>query len=358
MEKIDGATEKDWLTEAIGRTAENIPDSFISISRLSSYIEEGKAMEAPRELVAHVLVEHETTILFGDTGLGKSILAMQIACQVAEQEARGGEGGRRNVLYVNFELSQQQLAKRYPARHLPDNLYIANIDYTLMHDVTDQSRILDEIQRTAVGKDIDVVIIDNLTNLCVNSKESNEAGNVMLRLLSLRMTHNWTMLILAHVPKRKPCDPLSLNDLAGSKMLSNLADNVVGLNKSKKGSDARYLIQLKYRSFAIELDSKNVLELRMATGQGWLHFETNGNGEERAHLPRNRDERADLEIDIVRKLKGPDRKQSYREIAIELGTSLATVHRTAKKYGLNSDPCNQQKSVSGAFPSEVKQNIN
>ena len=301
-------------------------DSFISICSFSDFVKEGRQMEKPQELVRHVLVEHETTILFGDTGLGKSTLAMQMACEVAEQ-------GKR-VLYLNCELSQQQVAGRFPQKEMPATLFISCINYALMHDVTDQSQILGEIERLALMHDIEVVVIDNLTNLCINSKESSEAGSIMLQLISLRMAHNWTMLVLAHVPKRKPGDPLTLNDLAGSKILSNMADNVVGLNRSKKDKDMRYIIQLKYRSLPIELDCKNVQELTMTNLDGWLHFVKGGLSEEREHLPRSRDEKAELERDIVRELKEPN-GLSYRDIADKLGTTRSRVYRVAQTSGLS-----------------------
>lgn len=332
MERIESKEQLDALvSQAASQPANQYnqkpeqPPSFISVSPINIYMEEGRKMDTPKELIHHIIVEHEVTFLFGDTGIGKTILAMQMACEMARL-------GKR-VLYVNFELSQQQWAQRYPDYQFPDTLYIANIDYTKMHDVTEQNRILDEIQRFALELDIEVVVIDNFTNLCINSKEGSEAGNIMLQLMSLRMTHNWTMLILAHVPKRKAGDPLTLNDLAGSKILSNIADNVVGLNKSKKDKDMRYIIQLKYRSFPIELDYKNVQELHLTTSDNWLHFEYGGYDEERAHLPRSRDEKAELERDIVRELKEPN-GLSYREIADKLGTSLGTVGRVAKSYGL------------------------
>lgn len=305
--------------------AEKQKQSFIHVSGFNDFLIRGREMDAPRELVHCLVVEHETTMFFGDTGLGKTIFAIQMACEMAEQ-------GRR-VLYVNFELSEQQWALRYPEKTFPDNLYIANIDYSLMHDVTEQNQILQEITKLALKYDIEVVVIDNLTNLCINSKEGSEAGNIMLQLISLRMTYNWTMLILAHVPKRKPGDPLTLNDLAGSKILSNLADNVVGLNKSKKDKNMRYIIQLKYRSFPIELDYKNVRELTVTTSDNWLHFEYGGYDEERMHLPRTRDEKAELERDIIHELKQPN-GLTYRDIADKLGTSLGTVQRTAKNFGL------------------------
>ena len=122
--------------------------------------------------------------------------------------------------------------------------------------------------------------------------------------------------------------------MAGSKILSNLADNVIGLNKSKKDKSTRYIIQLKYRSFPIELDYKNVQELRLTTSDDWLHFEYGDYDEERTHLPRSRDEKAELEQDVIKELKKPN-GMSYRDIAEMVGTSLATVARIAKSNGLN-----------------------
>lgn len=301
-------------------------DSFFNVSTLKEDLEKGRKMKPPKELIPHILVEHETTILFSGPGVGKTVLGTQIAFELAEQGMR--------ALYFNFELSNQQLALRYPNKVFPNTLYHASIDYTKMHDVTDQNLILPEIERLAVERNIELIIIDNFTNLCINSKEAAEAGNIMVKLLAMRMTHNWTMLILAHVPKRKQGDPLTIDDLAGSKLLSNLADNVIGFNKSKKDKNMRYLIQLKYRSLPIELDFKNVQELTLTSSDGWLHFEYGGYDEERAHLPRSRDEKAELERDIVKELKQPN-GSSCREIADKLGTSLSMVQRVAKSNNLN-----------------------
>ena len=324
MKRIDSNEHLDALINnaAEKACAASNDNSFISVSGMNYYLDRARKMEAPRELVKSIVVEHEITFLFGDTGIGKTILAIQLACVIALLGLK--------VLYVNFELSDQQMATRYPRKDFPDNFYMASIDYSKMHDVTEQSRILEGIQRTALENEIDVLFIDNFTNLCINSKEGSEAGNIMLQLLSLRKTHNWTMVILAHVPKRKPGDPLTLNDLAGSKIISNIADNVVGINKSKKDKNMRYLIQQKYRSFPIELDSKNVQELTMTTSDGWLHFERGGYSEEVSHLPRSRDEKAELERDIVRELKNG---KTYRDIADELVTSLGTISRVAKANG-------------------------
>ena len=325
-EAINATTPSESVNAADATAEVKQSASFLYVTPIADFVKEGRNLPEPKELIPHIVVEHESTMYFGDTGLGKSIHAVQMANEIAEQGYK--------TMYCNFELSQTQLAKRYPEKQLSENLYILNIEYALMHDVADQSQILGEIEKKAVEFGCEVLVIDNLTNLCINSKEGSEAGKIMLQLVSLRMTHDWTMLILAHVPKRKASEPLTINDLAGSKILSNLADNVVGINKSKLGASKRYLIQLKYRSFPIELDYKNVQELLLTTEGGFLHFEYGDFDEERTHLPRSRDEKAELERDIIKELKEPN-GLSYRDIAEKLATSHSTVQRVAKQYGLS-----------------------
>lgn len=84
-QQLDALVNKDVNAVIKDKMQEKLEKSFITFDPFYDYIEEGKKMEAPKELIPHILVEHETTILFGDTGLGKSTLAMQIACEVAEQ---------------------------------------------------------------------------------------------------------------------------------------------------------------------------------------------------------------------------------------------------------------------------------
>lgn len=315
------------LDESVKKCVEIYPKrtQLFKTEKMNQFIEDGKLLADPVELLPNVLVENETTILFGDTGIGKSTYAIQCAIDIAEQ-------GKR-TLVVNFELSQKQLSKRFTNKTIPETLHISCPNYPELDDVYNQRMILDEIEQTALEYKSEVIIIDNLTNLCLNAKEGEEAGRVMQQFIKLRMKYKWSMLILAHVPKRKPTDPLTINDLAGSKIISNSVDNVIGLNRSKKGKDIRYLIQLKYRSFPVTLDSKHVQELKLVDTDGYLHFEYGGFDNEYTHLPRSRDEKAELEQEIVKELKAKN-GLSYRGIAEKLETSLATVQRVAEKHNL------------------------
>ena len=117
-------TESQQQAQALapGAAQQQGRDSFFNVSTLKEDLEKGRKMKPPKELIPHILVEQETTILFSGPGVGKTVLAIQIAIELAEQ-------GKR-VLYVNFELSQLQLAVRYPNKGSRDTLYHASIDYT------------------------------------------------------------------------------------------------------------------------------------------------------------------------------------------------------------------------------------
>ena len=85
MAMLDGA-----MAQAVADLDGLKPASFIHVQDFCSYVKDGLLMAEPRELVPHILVEHETTILFGDTGLGKSTFAMQMAIDMIRREACNG----------------------------------------------------------------------------------------------------------------------------------------------------------------------------------------------------------------------------------------------------------------------------
>jgi hypothetical protein len=60
---------------------------------------------------------------------------------------------------------------------------------------------------------------------------------------TLKNKHNLSILILAHTPKRNFTNPLSNNDLQGSKMLANFIDSSIAIGKSYLNEDLRYIKQ-------------------------------------------------------------------------------------------------------------------
>ena len=68
-----------------------------------------------------------------------------------------------------------------------------------------------------------------------------------------------SILVLAHTPKRDLARELTVNDLQGSKVFSNFADNVFAIGQSGIEANYRYVKHIKPRSTELLYDSSNVL---------------------------------------------------------------------------------------------------
>src|SRR5215213_9002138 len=77
---------------------------------------EGQHTPAPGMLFSEFWREGELAVLSGDAGIGKSILASQIADSISRGEARSGfkmDVAKQKVLYVDFDTTNAALFKRY-----------------------------------------------------------------------------------------------------------------------------------------------------------------------------------------------------------------------------------------------------
>lgn len=79
-------TNPQKLAQALapGAAQQQGRDSFFNVSTLNEDLKDGRKMKPPKELCPHILVEHETTILFSGPGVGKTVLGTQIAFELAE----------------------------------------------------------------------------------------------------------------------------------------------------------------------------------------------------------------------------------------------------------------------------------
>ena len=139
---------------------------------------------------------------------------------------------------LNYQIKQFQLRYSDEANNLnqfPDNLYRVEINRDSLDAVNFEEAVIGNIEQTAIKLGTKVLIIDNLTYLCVASEKGDAAGTLMLRLMALKKRkYGLSMLILAHTPKRCLSNPITQNDLAGSKKLYNFFDSVFAIGKSAK----------------------------------------------------------------------------------------------------------------------------
>jgi len=328
------AAEHDF----VGIPAKNVPATvgkedggasnvgMFTVKSANDTIMEAKARPNPRPLWMKMWFEGEVCCLFSDSNLGKSILAVQIASLIAKE---------RKVLYFDFELSDKQFQLRYTDDSdksvfvFPPLLYRVTINSEL-YDINDfEASVIKDIEMTAIQTEAKIVIIDNLTYLCNSSEKGDLAGMLMMRLMALKRNQGLSLLILAHTPKRPLTNPITQNDLAGSKKLYNFFDSVFAIGKSALDGCLRYIKQIKVRYGEYEYDSDNVAVFEVKKVGSFLQFVPKGFATERQHLKERSDKEDESLLEEVRQLH--EQHYPYREIASRLGISESKAYRLIKK---------------------------
>ncbi len=291
-------------------------------------------------LVGAVWQSGELHVLFGDTGCGKSVLAVQIAESLSKGKSlfpvTPNEFSPQRVLFYDFELSDRQFRKRYSCdkglHYFTDNFFIDNINFQQLVNDNPNMKV-DELVIQKIKADIktikpDVVIIDNLTYLKTESvQETGVALTLIRELNNLKREFNISMLVLAHTPKLKDGIQLSVNELGGSKHLSNFCDSVSAIGKSSQGGSIRYLKQVKVRSGELIFDASSVIAMEMKHEEGFLGFHYIDCENEFEHLLiASNEQRVQEKMEKkARAMELHKEGKSFREIETLIGISKSTI---------------------------------
>ena len=297
---------------------------IFTVKTANRTIREAALRPNPDALWLTLWYEGEVCCFFSDSNLGKSIYAVQIATSIAKKQ---------KVLYFDFELSDKQFQLRYSdeannLNQFPDNLYRVEINRDSLDAVNFEEAVIGNIEQTAIKLGAKVLIIDNLTYLCVASEKGDAAGTLMLRLMALKRKYGLSMLILAHTPKRCLSNPITQNDLAGSKKLYNFFDSVFAIGKSAKNSSVRYIKQLKVRYGNYTYDADNVIVCVIEKVGTFLQFVDIGYAVEKEHLKEPSEKDSTQEKETIKRMVAEGK--TYRVIASELGVTLGKVQRALK----------------------------
>lgn len=317
IKAISGAIESAENADQVG---------MLTIKEANQALEDAVRRPNPDELFHSLWYEGEVGCLFADSNLGKSIYAVQIAEYVAAD---------RPVLYLDCELSEKQFQLRYTDKdtgalhEFPKNFYRAEINPAAITAKDYEARILKSIEQAMLSKGCKTGIVDNIGYLCSNTDKGVDAGQFMMNLLELKRQYGWSLLIIAHTPKRSLSSPITQNDLAGSKRLFNYFDSVMAIGQSAKDDRLRYVKQLKIRSGEQEFGGNNVLVYEISHDEGYVHFNFVEFGDEAEHLRDQTGEAREVERNNIAELK--NQGKSVRQIAAILGISKSKVDRIIKE---------------------------
>lgn len=341
------AEAESLLSSAEDPGRESDPDSgdFKSLFKLQSaerWMQAARLRPAPKTLFGEFWYEGEICILFADTNVGKSILAVQVADAISKGKSIDGlplEAPAQKVIYFDFELSDKQFEIRYSEKSfnsdLQTNHYLfderlirAEIDPDADADIDFEQYLHASLVEAIVSSGAKVLIIDNLTYLKNETERAKDALPLMKFLKGLKKRFDLSILALAHTPKRDLAKPLTRNDLQGSKMLINFCDSSFAIGESCKEKGLRYLKQIKVRNAEARFDAENVYLCQVVKPGNFLHFEFIGFGSEREHLRDLSDGDRENQIERAKELSKEGRSQ--REIGELLGVSAMTINRYLK----------------------------
>ncbi|MDO5655773.1 MAG: AAA family ATPase [Flavobacteriaceae bacterium] len=326
----------DQYNKNIQETSKNT--NILETKTAKQWLEEGKKLENPKALFGQIWHQGEVAIVFANTGKGKSALAVQIADGISKgQPILGLETAKSKVLYIDFELSTKSYQLRYTSESgelykFNENFLRAEISkksILFSEDESFEEKLIKSIEELSIESQAEVIIIDNITFLSASNEKSKEALELMKLILQIsrKNTNPKAILLIAHTPKRDKFRPIQLEDLAGSKALSNFTDVCFCIGESVQGSDVRYIKQLKNRNYPIVFDHQNVLNCQMIKSEGFLQFEFLDFGKEIDHLVDSKDEKEERN-ERVRELNA--KGLSNVKIAHKLNISESTVRRILK----------------------------
>lgn len=289
---------------------------------------QARLQPVPRNLYHSLVYEGEITFLFADTGVGKSILAVQIANEISATD---------KVLYIDLELSDKQFESRYSEEYenhytFNDNLYRIDFrrHFSLPDNVNYDDYFIDSLLMLIKELDAKIIIIDNMTKLIMSDTDSAKAAKPLMdRLCEIKFEHRLTLLLLEHTRKTDMNRPLSLNDLQGSKMKSNFADAAFCIGRSRTDKNIRYIKQLKCRSAEISYSSDNVAVYEIVKEGSFLRFHFMEYDHENNHLWESDSKRIDETDEKIIELK--KQNLSNREIARQLGLSEGSIRKRLGK---------------------------
>ncbi len=311
------------------------PNALFHIYKANEWMAMEQEVDTPQMLFGRFWLQGELCILFADTNMGKSILAVQLGESIAAGKPIPGfelHAEATQVLYIDFELAGKQFEQRYTDERgtykFSDNFMRGEYNQLYKHygiATKFNDEVIEALTRGIKTTGATVLIIDNITCMRKGTERTNEAMPLMKQLKYLKTRHGLSILVLAHTPKRNAALPLSRNDLQGSKMLINFADSAFAIGESNKWPGYRYLKQIKQRSTQETYGAENVVQCKLVRKDSFLLFNFEGTCHELDHLLTPGQQQRDHQAAQVAQLY--QQGHSQRQIAARLKLGLATVNK-------------------------------
>lgn len=240
------------------------------------WIDGAKRKPIPMKLLGDLWSENEIAVMFGDSGKGKSLFALQIAESIA--------AGRRiepftrramiqKVLYIDVSGTDKQFEMRYSRDHTGGRARYLHGHYSFTRNLirveydggaaaipkgeTSADVFCRHLRQMVAESGARVVVIDSLTSLGRSFYGMREMIENITGLRRLRKDLGLSILLLMQTPKTNNLTPLRLAP-AMSRSLASRVDSIFGIGESRVDTEHLYVKQLRAGSGKVMLDSSHL----------------------------------------------------------------------------------------------------
>ena len=239
----------------------------------------------PDYLIEGLIEKGDQVLLYGQPKVGKTFLAIQMACALACQKPflKWKIQKRRKVLYVNFEMGERVFSERIskfldqPDSDLSpddrvvffDNQLAGNLVFTVRPRSVEILEQSDSLEKLISEEKPDFIVFDTLAKLhSENESENNAIQRVLTgirnvcELDKVPITH----MIVHHarkasinMPENSPV--LSPAEIRGGSAIRGEADVILGLAKNTGGSGGGAKLTLIMEARNVDLENSENLDL-------------------------------------------------------------------------------------------------
>jgi DNA repair protein RadA/Sms len=307
---------------------------------MNQCIRDARLLPPSRKIFGILWQTGEVTILCGETGKGKSLLAMLIGIAISDGKLRKLVDQEMEVtgtvLYFDFELSDRNILKRYDGYCFSDNFYRVTINEKYLGDfILTNDFINYYVEKTGA----EYVILDNIIALSLRSAEDGNVAREIMRNLKRLSRMGLSVLVLAHVPKIPTGIKLHNNHIAGSKVLINLHDSAFFIAQSTENQNYRYIKQTKCRDGE---EMQEVIIVEINKKEGFVGFDFVRYDDEENHIGTNEE----IENEKINEaIKLFEAGKTYRDISKLTGMKLSTLGRKLKAYKESKTDISKENEV-------------
>lgn len=274
----------------------------------------------PKEMVISPIIPTQgLAMLYAMRGIGKTHISLGIAYAVASGSTfleKWGAPKPRKVLFIDGEMPAQTLQERLKGiiesneRSLPDSDYLRIITPDLNRDVSLNLSSFEGQELISHHLDgVDLVIIDNLSTLCLSGKENEGEGWLPVQQWALNLRKKGiSVLFIHHAGKNE--------QQRGTSRREDVLDTVIALkcpSDYEKNQGARFEIHYE-KARGIFGEEAKPFEVQLISNESGSYW--------------NVKSIEDVRIDQVLKLRAEGLTQ--RDIAQEMGIGKSTVNRILK----------------------------